>query len=112
MHSKQLEQAVLTKSDSSKYIWQFSSLWFLNVQDSLKVLPQAMVDTSVRDAVVYAKFQFERNGYFSVDPDTKPGQVCSALHAVSQLQQQYNRTSVVQGCACLNDNEPFTRLQN
>jgi len=41
----------------------------------LKVLPSAMVDTSVREATVFDKFQFERNGYFSVDPDSKPGQV-------------------------------------
>jgi len=34
-----------------------------------------MVDISVQKAVVYDKFQFERNGYFSVDPDSKPGQV-------------------------------------
>jgi len=38
-----------------------------------------MVDTSVQNAVIYDKFQFERNGYFSVDPDTKPGQVCTYL---------------------------------
>ena len=43
------------------------------------MLPGAMVDTSVCSAVVYEKFQFERNGYFSVDPDTKPGQVRSLL---------------------------------
>ena len=43
------------------------------------MLPAAMIDTSVRNAVVYEKYQFERNGYFSVDPDSKPGQVCSTL---------------------------------
>jgi len=41
----------------------------------LTVIPKAMVDTSVSNAAVYEKFQFERNGYFSVDPDSKPGQV-------------------------------------
>jgi len=45
------------------------------VQDSLKILPKAMVDVSVQNAAVYDKFQFERNGYFSVDPDSQPGQV-------------------------------------
>ncbi|XP_013387414.1 glutamine--tRNA ligase [Lingula anatina] len=38
-------------------------------KDSLTVLPSAMVDQSVRGAKVYDKFQFERQGYFSVDPD-------------------------------------------
>jgi len=31
-----------------------------------------MVDTSVKKAKHYDKFQFERLGYFSVDPDTTP----------------------------------------
>jgi len=53
------------------------------MQDSLTVLRTAMVDVSVRNAVVYDKFQFERNGYFSVDPDSKPGQVCIPCQAVS-----------------------------
>ena len=44
----------------------------------MNVLPNAMVDVSVQTAVVYDKFQFERNGYFSVDPDSKPGQVCTS----------------------------------
>lgn len=30
-----------------------------------------MLDESVKDAKVYDKFQFERTGFFSVDPDTK-----------------------------------------
>ncbi|CAL1539919.1 unnamed protein product [Lymnaea stagnalis] len=38
--------------------------------DSLEVLPEAMVDHSVLGAKVYDKFQFERIGYFSVDPDS------------------------------------------
>ncbi|KAK3797448.1 hypothetical protein RRG08_011699 [Elysia crispata] len=40
--------------------------------DSLQVLSSAMVDRSVTGAGVYTKFQFERNGYFSVDPDSTP----------------------------------------
>ncbi|RUS86086.1 hypothetical protein EGW08_006179 [Elysia chlorotica] len=40
--------------------------------DSLQVLRSAMVDRSVAGAEVYTKFQFERNGYFSVDPDSTP----------------------------------------
>ncbi|XP_033123440.1 glutamine--tRNA ligase-like [Anneissia japonica] len=39
-------------------------------KDSLTVVPEALVDLSVKGAKVYDKFQFERNGFFSVDPDT------------------------------------------
>jgi len=49
----------------------------------LKIVPKAMVDTSVQNAAVYDKFQFERNGYFSVDPDSKPGQVCTSLWSLA-----------------------------
>merc|ERR1712150_22427 len=39
-------------------------------KDSLKVINNAMVDRSVMNAKVFDKFQFERIGYFSVDPDS------------------------------------------
>ncbi|XP_074645697.1 glutamine--tRNA ligase-like [Tubulanus polymorphus] len=39
-------------------------------KDSLTVIQNAMVDESVKAAKIYDKFQFERNGYFSVDPDS------------------------------------------
>ncbi|XP_071960107.1 glutamine--tRNA ligase-like [Antedon mediterranea] len=39
-------------------------------KDSLKIIPDALVDLSVKGAKVYDKFQFERNGFYSVDPDT------------------------------------------
>lgn len=35
----------------------------------------ALVDSSVRSARPFDKFQFERLGYFSVDPDTEEGKV-------------------------------------
>ncbi|XP_041348484.1 glutamine--tRNA ligase-like [Gigantopelta aegis] len=38
--------------------------------DSMKVISDAMVDQSVKGAKVFDKFQFERNGFFSVDPDS------------------------------------------
>ncbi|XP_076447840.1 glutamine--tRNA ligase-like [Babylonia areolata] len=41
-------------------------------KNSLSVLRHALVDTSVSKAKVYDKFQFERNGFFSVDPDSSP----------------------------------------
>lgn len=39
-------------------------------KDSLTILRNALVDSSVASAKVYDKFQFERNGFFSVDPDS------------------------------------------
>ena len=39
-------------------------------KDSLKIISNAMVDRSVQNAKVFDKFQFERVGYFSVDPDS------------------------------------------
>nr|XP_060622474.1 glutamine--tRNA ligase [Anolis sagrei ordinatus] len=38
--------------------------------DSLSVIEKALVDRSVSGAKPFTKFQFERLGYFSVDPDT------------------------------------------
>nr|XP_055024703.1 glutamine--tRNA ligase [Misgurnus anguillicaudatus] len=40
--------------------------------DSLTVIESALVDRSVSTAKVFDKFQFERVGYFSVDPDSTP----------------------------------------
>lgn len=40
------------------------------VQSSMHVISDALVDTSVRGAKVLDKFQFERVGYFSLDPDS------------------------------------------
>lgn len=38
--------------------------------ESIRVLEGAMVDSSVQGAAPFSKFQFERVGYFSVDPDS------------------------------------------
>ncbi|XP_077181034.1 glutamine--tRNA ligase [Paroedura picta] len=38
--------------------------------NSLSVIEEALVDKSVREAKPFEKFQFERLGYFSVDPDS------------------------------------------
>jgi len=43
----------------------------LNPQ-SLEVLPEAKLEPSLRDAKSGTGYQFERLGYFSVDPDTTP----------------------------------------
>ncbi|XP_066553764.1 glutamine--tRNA ligase [Amia ocellicauda] len=40
--------------------------------DSLQVVSDALVDRSVSGASVFSKFQFERVGFFSVDPDSTP----------------------------------------
>ena len=40
---------------------------------SLEVLPAAKLEPSLKDAKSGEKFQFERNGYFCVDLDSKPG---------------------------------------
>merc|ERR1712004_499579 len=44
-------------------------------KDSLHVISNAFIDTSVSNAKLYDRFQFERNGYFSVDPDTTPSKM-------------------------------------
>ena len=39
-------------------------------ENSLAVVPKALADKHVSGSKVFDKFQFERNGFFSVDPDT------------------------------------------
>jgi len=41
--------------------------------NSLEVLTGCKVEPSLRDATPGARYQFERMGYFCVDPDPKPG---------------------------------------
>ncbi|NXH40255.1 SYQ ligase, partial [Dicaeum eximium] len=43
--------------------------------DSLRVVHNALVDSSVHSARPFDKFQFERLGYFSVDPDSAEGKM-------------------------------------
>ena len=38
--------------------------------NSLEILPNAFVEPSLRDATLGSRYQFERNGYFCIDPDT------------------------------------------
>ena len=40
---------------------------------SLEVIPNAKVEPSLRNAAAGSRFQFERLGYFCVDPDSKSG---------------------------------------
>jgi glutaminyl-tRNA synthetase len=41
--------------------------------NSLEVITNAKLEPSLASAAVGSRFQFERLGYFSVDPDSKPG---------------------------------------
>jgi glutaminyl-tRNA synthetase len=41
--------------------------------NSLEVVTSAKLEPSLADAVVGSRYQFERLGYFCVDPDSKPG---------------------------------------
>ncbi|CAH8470746.1 unnamed protein product [Schistosoma mattheei] len=45
---------------------------FLSVinKNSLVIIPGALIEQSVKNAEVYTAYQFERIGFFSVDPDT------------------------------------------
>jgi glutaminyl-tRNA synthetase len=48
--------------------------WKANLNPkSLEVLPSAKLEPSLRDATEGEKYQFERLGYFSVDPDSAKG---------------------------------------
>ena len=42
-------------------------------QASLEVLGDCQAELSLRDVPVAARYQFERIGYFCVDPDSRPG---------------------------------------
>jgi len=43
--------------------------------NSLEVVSDAKLEPSLRDANPGSRYQFERLGYFSVDPDTRPGKL-------------------------------------
>ena len=45
----------------------------------MKVISNAMVDVTAKEAPAYTKFQFERLGFFSVDPDTTTDEVNSNI---------------------------------
>jgi glutaminyl-tRNA synthetase len=42
---------------------------------SLQVLTNCRVEAELKEAGHYDNFQFQRIGYFNVDPDSKPGQL-------------------------------------
>jgi glutaminyl-tRNA synthetase len=53
---------------------------FLN-RESLEVIAAAKIEPSVATAAIGARFQFERHGYFCVDPDSDPAAGAAAASA-------------------------------
>ena len=62
----------------------------------------AFIDVSVKGAKTYDKFQFERNGFFTVDQDSTPEKVgseysrkfvCTRFH--QQVAKKKPRTNIV-----------------
>lgn len=54
--------------------------WLSDInKNALTVIKNAMVEASVKNAKVFDKFQFERIGYFSVDPDSTEDMVSITL---------------------------------
>lgn len=50
--------------------------WKVNINPkSLEVLTGSRLEPSLRDAPIGSRYQFERHGYFTIDPDSKPGQL-------------------------------------
>lgn len=49
--------------------------YFIPPQNSLQVIESALIDRSVSKAKAFDKFQFERVGYFSLDPDSTADKV-------------------------------------
>jgi glutaminyl-tRNA synthetase len=64
--------------------------------DSLEVLQGSLAEPSLAAAVAPARFQFERIGYFCVDPDSKPGKLVvnrtvSLRDTWAKIEQQQRR---------------------
>jgi glutaminyl-tRNA synthetase len=66
-----LYDTLFTKEDPNDFEEGGSFLDNLN-PDSLQVVT-AYAEPALSDAVVGEQFQFERKGYFCIDPDSKPG---------------------------------------
>jgi len=64
---------------------------FLN-PDSLKII-KAFIEPEVLKASIDDKFQFERIGYFSVDPDSKPGNL--VFNRAVALKDSWNKSEKV-----------------
>lgn len=53
-------------------------------EDTLNIV-EAYADQSIKSAKVYDKFQFERIGFFSVDPDTTSDKVSCIIEFINSL---------------------------
>jgi glutaminyl-tRNA synthetase len=53
--------------------------------ESLQVV-QAFGDVSLKNACVYSKFQFERTGFFSMDPDSTSEKVSLQHHILVKFE--------------------------
>src|SRR5690606_33273871 len=48
--------------------------WRVNLNENSEiVIPDARIEPALKDAPVGSSYQFERLGYFCVDPDSQPG---------------------------------------
>ncbi|MHB8139281.1 MAG: glutamine--tRNA ligase/YqeY domain fusion protein [Smithellaceae bacterium] len=65
-------------------------LQFLN-PDSLETLNTCYVEASLKDAAPGSKYQFERLGYFCVDPDTKAGKL--VFNRIVALRDSWAKTA-------------------
>src|SRR6202035_6046965 len=65
-------ETLFAKEDPSKVKEGKDVLDNLN-PNSLEVIANAKVEPSLANAAAGSRFQFERLGYFCVDPDSKPG---------------------------------------
>src|SRR6201984_3256179 len=65
-------ETLFAKEDPSKVEEGKDVLSNLN-PESLEVIPNAKLEPSLANAPAGNRYQFERLGYFSVDPDSKPG---------------------------------------
>jgi len=57
--------------------------------DSLKVLSGCKVEPSLANAASGTRFQFERQGYFSIDPDSQPGK--PVFNLIVELRDTWNK---------------------
>ena len=64
-------------------------------QDSLRVIPSAYVDVSVKDGKVYANYQFERLGFFTIDKETTADKVSFFILTEVQIRKFYECKIVI-----------------
>jgi glutaminyl-tRNA synthetase len=63
--------------------------------DSLKVLAGAKLEPSVKDAAPGTRYQFERQGYFCIDPDSKADKL--VFNRVATLKDTWAKIQIAEG---------------